>query len=420
MSIVVTEDRGAVRHVVLNRPEKRNAMNQELLLRARRGAARGGRRQRRALRRAARRRARSSRPASTSSSWRQSAGHAGHAAPVPQSLPRLRRTSAKRWPSRSSARSTARASAARWRWRSAATCGSPPATPSSACPRSSSGSSPTSAARPACPPSSGLGRAKELIMTARTDRRRARPSGSAWSTASSRPSELEAATQALVEELLANSHVAVGRAKRVIDASARPALAQTLEMEVAVQEYCVAAARASSAPRRQAERRSRRAEPAQRGSAPQSTGPATSVWLPSGRPRISCTRARAGEQRRQVDARLDAHLVQHRDEVLGGDVAGRARPAPGSRRARRSSTRSSSTPASSAASTFARPCPRVLWKCAVSSTSSPSARARASKNSRTWRGLAMPVVSPKPISCAPASRRRAAISSTRSGGTWPS
>ena len=31
MSIVITEDRGAVRHVVLNRPEKRNAMNQELL-----------------------------------------------------------------------------------------------------------------------------------------------------------------------------------------------------------------------------------------------------------------------------------------------------------------------------------------------------------------------------------------------------
>ena len=32
MSIVLTEDRGAVRHIVLNRPEKRNAMNQELLL----------------------------------------------------------------------------------------------------------------------------------------------------------------------------------------------------------------------------------------------------------------------------------------------------------------------------------------------------------------------------------------------------
>ncbi|HWX88608.1 MAG TPA: enoyl-CoA hydratase/isomerase family protein, partial [Solirubrobacteraceae bacterium] len=31
MTIVVTEDRGTVRHVVLNRPEKRNAMSQELL-----------------------------------------------------------------------------------------------------------------------------------------------------------------------------------------------------------------------------------------------------------------------------------------------------------------------------------------------------------------------------------------------------
>ncbi len=29
----------------------------------------------------------------------------------------------------------------------------------------------------------------------------------------------------------------------MIDASARPALAQTLEMEVSVQEYCIAAAR---------------------------------------------------------------------------------------------------------------------------------------------------------------------------------
>src|SRR5271163_3345861 len=31
MSIVFTEDRGSVRHVILNRPEKRNAMNGELL-----------------------------------------------------------------------------------------------------------------------------------------------------------------------------------------------------------------------------------------------------------------------------------------------------------------------------------------------------------------------------------------------------
>src|SRR3954447_20786687 len=31
MSIVLSEDRGAVRHVVLNRPEKRNALSRELI-----------------------------------------------------------------------------------------------------------------------------------------------------------------------------------------------------------------------------------------------------------------------------------------------------------------------------------------------------------------------------------------------------
>ena len=32
MQIVMTEDRGSVRHLILNRPEKRNAMNAELIL----------------------------------------------------------------------------------------------------------------------------------------------------------------------------------------------------------------------------------------------------------------------------------------------------------------------------------------------------------------------------------------------------
>jgi enoyl-CoA hydratase/carnithine racemase len=88
----------------------------------------------------------------------------------------------------------------------------------------------------------GLGRAKELIMTAATiDAAEAHHIGLLNRVVGA--AELEAATQALVDELLANSHVAVGRAKRVLDASARPALATTLEMEVAVQEYCVAAMR---------------------------------------------------------------------------------------------------------------------------------------------------------------------------------
>jgi enoyl-CoA hydratase/carnithine racemase len=88
----------------------------------------------------------------------------------------------------------------------------------------------------------GLGRAKELIMTARLiDALEAERIGLVNRVVA--PDELEAATQALVEELLANSHVAVGRAKRVMDASARPALATTLEMEASTQEYCVAVAR---------------------------------------------------------------------------------------------------------------------------------------------------------------------------------
>lgn len=88
----------------------------------------------------------------------------------------------------------------------------------------------------------GLGRAKELIMTGATiDAAEAHRIGLVNRVVPA--AELEAATQALVDELLANSHIAVGRAKRVMDASARPALAQTLEMEVSVQEYCVAAMR---------------------------------------------------------------------------------------------------------------------------------------------------------------------------------
>ena len=50
--------------------------------------------------------------------------------------------------------------------------------------------------------------------------------------------ELDAATATLVDELLACAPVAVGHAKRVLDAAAKPALAATLEHEVAVQELC--------------------------------------------------------------------------------------------------------------------------------------------------------------------------------------
>ena len=88
----------------------------------------------------------------------------------------------------------------------------------------------------------GLGRAKELIMTARMiDATEAHSIGLLNRVVAA--DELGQATDELVAELLANSHVAVGRAKRVMDASARPILSQTLELEVSVQEYCVAAVR---------------------------------------------------------------------------------------------------------------------------------------------------------------------------------
>ncbi len=67
--------------------------------------------------------------------------------------------------------------------------------------------------------------------------------------------QLDSATDALVSELLACAPLAVGHAKRVIDAAAKPALANTLELEVAVQELCARSEDFAEGARAFAERR---------------------------------------------------------------------------------------------------------------------------------------------------------------------
>ena len=85
----------------------------------------------------------------------------------------------------------------------------------------------------------GLGNAKELIMTGKViDGHEAHRIGFANRIAPA--DELDALTEALTQELLGAAPRAVGLAKRVMDAAAKPALAATLEQEVQAQESLAA------------------------------------------------------------------------------------------------------------------------------------------------------------------------------------
>jgi enoyl-CoA hydratase/carnithine racemase len=85
----------------------------------------------------------------------------------------------------------------------------------------------------------GLGNAKELIMTGRTiGAEQALRIGLANRVAAA--ADLEDATQALVDELLAAAPLAVGLSKGVLDGVARPTLAASLELEVTTQQTLVA------------------------------------------------------------------------------------------------------------------------------------------------------------------------------------
>jgi enoyl-CoA hydratase/carnithine racemase len=100
----------------------------------------------------------------------------------------------------------------------------------------------------------GLGRAKEMIMASKmVDGTEAERIGLVNRVAPA--GELDAATDALVAELLACAPLAVGYAKRVMDAAAKPALASTLEQEVTVQALCAASEDFAEGTRALAERR---------------------------------------------------------------------------------------------------------------------------------------------------------------------
>jgi enoyl-CoA hydratase/carnithine racemase len=235
MSIVLTEDRGAVRHVVLNRPEKRNALNDELMLGIRA-----------ALESAAADRdvlcvvVRGAGP--LFSSGMDLAGLAALAAD-PDRLRELRRPILETWnlleemtkPTICQVHGACIGGAMEL----ALACDLRVMAADAyiGMPETRVGLIPDVGGSSRLPAVVGLGRAKELVMTGRMiDGVEAERIGLVNRVAPA--DELDDTTNGLVAELLACAPVAVGHAKRVLDAAAKPALAATLEHEVTVQALC--------------------------------------------------------------------------------------------------------------------------------------------------------------------------------------
>jgi enoyl-CoA hydratase/carnithine racemase len=239
MAIVETEDRGAVRHVILNRPEKRNAFNHELVV------ATGE-----ALREAADDPdvhcvvLRGEGPMFSSG---MDLGSLAEVAAHPDRLRPFRRACLEAW---NLAEEMAKPTVCQIH----GACIGGAMELALACdlrviaadavvgmPETRIGLIPDVGGSSRLPQVVGLGRAKELVMTGRMiGGEEAERIGLANRVAP--PERLEEATKLLVDELLACAPVAVGLAKRVMDASARPALAATLELEVAIQERCARSA----------------------------------------------------------------------------------------------------------------------------------------------------------------------------------
>jgi enoyl-CoA hydratase/carnithine racemase len=235
MSIVLTEDRGATRHVVLNRPEKRNALNDELIL-AIRAALEAAAADRDVLCVVVR-------GAGPLFSSGMDLAALGALAADPDRLREFRRPILDTW---NLLEEMAKPTICQVH----GACIGGAMELALACdlrvmaadayigiPETRIGLVPDVGGCSRLPAVVGLGRAKELVMTGRMiDGVEAERIGLVNRVA---PLDgLDDATNALVAELLACAPVAVGHAKRVLDAAAKPALAATLEHEVTVQALC--------------------------------------------------------------------------------------------------------------------------------------------------------------------------------------
>lgn len=230
--LVLTEDRDAVRHVILNRPEKRNAFNEELIL------ALGD-----ALRAAADDPAvrvvvlRGHGPVFSAGMDVATLGRVGA---EPARLREFRRACLDTWnlceempkPTVAAIHGVCLGGALEL----ALACDLRVMTEDAfvGLPETRLGLVPDVGGSSRLPQVVGVGRAKELILTSRVigavDAERY--------GLVNRVGGMQAAS-GLVDELLACAPVAVSLAKRLIDASARPALSTTLELEVLAQEQCV-------------------------------------------------------------------------------------------------------------------------------------------------------------------------------------
>jgi enoyl-CoA hydratase/carnithine racemase len=235
MSIVLCENRGAVRHVILNRPEKRNALNGELIgaLDDAFAAAAADRDVQCVV----------VRGAGPMFSSGIDLGALGALAEDPTGLATVRAPIVAAWnalermPKATIAQIHGACLGAAMELALACDLRVMAADAIIGLPETRVGLVPDVGGSSRLPAVVGLGRAKELVMASKLiDGTEAERIGLVNRVAPA--DELDAATAALVGELLACAPVAVGHAKRVLDAAAKPALAATLEHEVTVQELC--------------------------------------------------------------------------------------------------------------------------------------------------------------------------------------